>query len=431
MEKNSFKTIIMLIISIFFVVFFQTVVYSAFSSSLNVEGNAYARIATDVRVTDFKISEKYSSSNYVSNYENFSKNTVSTSITFNSSAKVYYDVEVTNYNSNKVGIYSVSGLPAGVSYSFLDYTLGNVLLGGIGKTTFTICFTGSGSYAFDFNLNFRTAYSITYNDFDSSGYPNIIFENEEKVIDFGSEEVNDVSMVVNGSEYTNFTLENNKLTFGPVSGNVSITKKEDIIKIVSGDLNTVGSEVAIGDEHFYIISNTDGEIAMLSKYNLHVGNKYDDTNGVVALENPTGIQNSSAIGWFDGYTADNPAIGTTEFSSTNYWSSTVSTYPAYVYDSNSTLYNYVESYRTYLESQGAEIEETRLIEMEELEALGCSRDDFSCSEAPEWVYETSYWSGAAYDSICVWGVLSNGVFGGPDYTSGSSRGVRPVIVLKS
>ena len=74
-------------------------------------------------------------------------------------------------------------------------------------------------------MDFRTAYSITYNDFDSSGYPNIIFENEEKVIDFGSEEVNDVSMVVNGSEYTNFTLENNKLTFGPVSGNVSITKK--------------------------------------------------------------------------------------------------------------------------------------------------------------------------------------------------------------
>ena len=101
MEKNSFKTIIMLIISIFFVVFFQTVVYSAFSSSLNVEGNAYARIATDVRVTDFKISEKYSSSNYVSNYENFSKNTVSTSITFNSSAKVYYAVSVSPSRSAK------------------------------------------------------------------------------------------------------------------------------------------------------------------------------------------------------------------------------------------------------------------------------------------------------------------------------------------
>ena len=32
-----------------------------------------------------------------------------------------------------------------------------------------------------------------------------------------------------------------------------------VLDIISGDLNTVGSEVAIGDEHFYIISNTDGE----------------------------------------------------------------------------------------------------------------------------------------------------------------------------
>ena len=179
MEKNSFKTIIMLIISIFFVVFFQTVVYSAFSSSLNVEGNAYARIATDVRVTDFKISEKYSSSNYVSNYENFSKNTVSTYVTFNNSTNVYYDVEVTNYNSNKVGIYSVNGLPEGVSYSFLDYNLGDVI----------------------------------------------------------------------------------------------ITKQEKIIKVVSGDYDTVGSEICIDTECFYVISSDDTSVTMLSKYNLYVGNE--------------------------------------------------------------------------------------------------------------------------------------------------------------
>ena len=158
---------------------------------------------------------------------------------------------------------------------------------------------------------------------------------------------------------------------------------------------------------------------MLSKYNLHVGNKYDDTNGVVALENPTGIQNSSAI-------------GTTAFTSTDYWSSTVSTYPAYVYDSNSILYNYVESYRTYLESQGAEIEEARLIKIEELEALGCSRSSYSCSSAPEWVYGTSYWSGAADVNDCVWIVASIGEFVNYNYyVFDYVYGVRPVIVLKS
>ena len=174
---------------------------------------------------------------------------------------------------------------------------------------------------------------------------------------------------------------------------------------------------------------------MLSKYNLHVGNSVaDDSYTPVALESPTGIQNEDAKAseWDADWNPINfPWIGTTTFSSTNYWSSTVSSYPAYVYDSNSTLYNYVESYRTYLESQGAEIEEARLIKMEELEALGCSRDDYSCSDAPEWVYGTSYWSGAADDSSRVWCVDSIGNFSSISYSFDLSYGVRPVIVLKS
>ena len=151
--------------------------------------------------------------------------------------------------------------------------------------------------------------------------------------------------------------------------NVTDNGVKKVLDIISGDLNTVGSEVAIGDEHFYIISNTDGEIAMLSKYNLEVGNVCTSSSSCTLIENPSGIQDSEMI----GYPPDGsyPRYGTTEFSSTNYWYSGGlkaeygTSYPAYVYDSNSTLYNYVESYRTYLESQGAEKEEARLIKYEE------------------------------------------------------------------
>ena len=201
--------------------------------------------------------------------------------------------------------------------------------------------------------------------------------------------------------------------------------------IISGDLNTVGSEVAIGDEHFYIISNTDGKIAMLSKYNLYVGNECTSSSSSSCTpygEEATGIQDETMKGLVSNQQTRN---GTTPFSSTNYWSSTVSSYPAYVYDSNSTLYNYVESYRTYLESQGAEIEEARLIKYEELEALGCSASSCSCKSAPEWVYGTTYWSGAAFDSSNVWSVHSDDDFYEGYYSSNYSRGVRPVIVLKS
>ena len=173
------------------------------------------------------------------------------------------------------------------------------------------------------------------------------------------------------------------------------------VRIVSGDLQTVGSEVAIGDEHFYIISSDEDSVTMLAKMNITT-----DT---------TPKQSSSA--------------SATAFSSTGYWSSTVSSYPAYVYDSNSTLYNYVENYRTYLESQGAEIEEARLIKKEELEALGCSSSDYSCSSAPSWVYATRYWSGSASSSIYVWSVRSRGDFSCHDCSYGDIFGCRPVITL--
>ena len=54
MEKYNKKTIIMLIISIFFVVFFQTVVYSAFSSSFNVELLSFFNISSPVFCQFFK-----------------------------------------------------------------------------------------------------------------------------------------------------------------------------------------------------------------------------------------------------------------------------------------------------------------------------------------------------------------------------------------
>ena len=221
--------------------------------------------------------------------------------------------------------------------------------------------------------------------------------------------------------------------------NVTDNGVKKAYEVISGDLQTVGSEVAIGDEHFYIISSDEDSVTMLAKYNLYVGNEctYSTSSSCIPYgEEATGIQDSTMLGWVSGQTVRN---GTTAFSSTNYWydgsalkSEYGTSYPAYVYDSNSTRYNYVESYRTYLESQGAEIEEARLIKVEELEALGCSRSSYSCKSAPEWVYGTSYWSGAADSSSLLWRVDSISHFGNYSYSIAIFSGVRPVIkVLES
>ena len=131
---------------------------------------------------------------------------------------------------------------------------------------------------------------------------------------------------------------------------------ESILKVVSGDLETVGSEIAIGDEHFY---NTGGKIAMLAKYNLEVGNVCTSLSSCTPIDNPSGLQDASMIG--SPSDSSYPRYGMISFSTTNYWydgsglkSEYGTSYPAYVYNSNSTLYNYIENYKIYLESQGAE-----------------------------------------------------------------------------
>ena len=238
------------------------------------------------------------------------------------------------------------------------------------------------------------------------------------------------------SETLNLSFTVNYVQSDDSSENITIDNNGKLIKIVSGDGTQVGDEICIGQECFYVMSSDEDSVTMLAKYNLEVGNVCTSSTSCTPIENSSGLQDSTNI----GRPSDNsyPRYGTTEFSSTNYWyddsslkSEYGTSYPAYVYDSNSTLYNYVESYRTYLESQGAEIEEARLIKVEELEALGCSGSGISCTSAPEWVYATSYWSGSAHSSTNVWEVVSDGSFGSSTYSRGYRYGVRPVIVLKS
>ena len=158
LKSKSKIPVITLLFCIFILFYFCTVCYSAFSSTMNIDGVGFSRVEADVRITDFKISDKYTSTNYVSNYEKFSRNSVSPSISFNGTGTVYYDVEVTNYNDNKVGLYSFSGLPEGLSVMFYDVE--EVLLDGIGTKTFTICFSGTGNFSLS-----KSTYLIVPNHF--------------------------------------------------------------------------------------------------------------------------------------------------------------------------------------------------------------------------------------------------------------------------
>ena len=240
--------------------------------------------------------------------------------------------------------------------------------------------------------------------------------------------------------------------------------------IASGNINTVGSEVCISDQCFYVIDNDGEKVTMLAKYNLHVGNvatsaasstnynsgdykvsnlinvnnsayvlplapSIGSTDTITPLESPTGIQNVDA----KGMDAEFPYIGVEKFSTNNYWyiiqGSSMpklnpnygSSFPAYVYDSNSLLYNYIENYKNYLTGFDVNIFDARLIKSEEVINLGCNMS--SCDDAPEWLYSTSYWTGSLSGVMLFYVVKYNGILY-PDESSHSyDYGVRPVIEI--
>ena len=206
--------------------------------------------------------------------------------------------------------------------------------------------------------------------------------------------------------------------------------------IVSGNKNTVGSEVECGGERFYIIpQDTTNHVAdsttisLLAKYNLNVG-----TNKVADDEEGIQSANATAVLVQDPNGGPPVAYGGVKFSEKDtrqqeFWAGKVTEFPAYVYGEESPTYEYVNDYKGYLEEQGVNnIKEAILISYEQANNI---KDNYS---NPSWLYTSNYWTGTAYSSSDAagngWGaayyVTSSGMSGN---MATYPTGVRPVIVI--
>jgi len=64
-----------------------------------------------------------------------------------------------------------------------------------------------------------------------------------------------------------------RLPYKKVTVNIEFEEFEKAVcKVIHGDGKKVGSEIACGQEHFYVIDSNDNKIRMLAKYNLFTGN---------------------------------------------------------------------------------------------------------------------------------------------------------------
>ena len=424
-KSKKFKTFLYLILLFFFVLCFQTIAYSAINSTLNIKGDAYARVEADVRITNFRLANL---TNATSHYEEYAKSHIITEVDLNNtSSQITYYLEITNYGSVDIGIFDITGLPDGVNYSIKDYNLHDKICDDTGKCnsfikkTYELTLTTTSSYSGQVQLNFdfRTYHKVTYNGITNNNYPIEVIDGGDLSITF-EEDLKRVQATSNGAElaYYSSVYNGQTITISNIANDLELKIKPQVAKLMNGSLTEVGSEVCIDEECFYIISNDGTTVSMLAKYNLYVGGSYTGSTWTAYGEEATGKQNSNMLGWTSNSSTWEGLINYSDMTndSSNYETSVVK--------------NYINNYGSYLQSVGAVYNNIRLITTDELVSLGCDESSNSCSNAKSFVMNTSFWTETAYDSDYVWFAVTDGNY---DHYITSDRkdrfGVRPVIEI--
>ena len=385
------KTLSLVLCLVLVCVFTLTIVYAALSVTLNITGNAEVVASTwDIHLDNVKITSG-SVSGADPTITNGTTATFSTTLT---TPGDFYEFTIDVVNDGSI----------------------DAMIDGITKTP-TLTET-QAKY-----LN----YIIEYQNGESINTKQLVASNSFVRLKVRVEYRKDItaSDLPTTSEILNLAFTVNYVQSDGTASSVTDNGVEiPLTSIVSGDLDTVGSEVCIKKECFYVISSTEDTVTMLAKYNLYVGGSYDGSTWTAYGAEATGKQDSTMLGYVAGQSIRN---GTTVFSSDTQKGTNYSDY------SGSIVEGYVNNYKTILESDyGVDVVEARLITKDELtsDEIGCSDNDYTCTRsAYPWIYSTSYCSGSAYGTDYVWCVTSFGNFANRSYSYDNFFGVRPVIII--
>ena len=215
---------------------------------------------------------------------------------------------------------------------------------------------------------------------------------------FGNDNVQNVS-VANGK--LTATIKGKKYDYDIATGTAGEHVYVDPFNYGEGKTKTTvaaGDEITITNgtttEYFTVISNTNGTILAMPKYN-------------ITLTEDHPVQSSSA--------------GTTSFSTTNYWTQGDDT--IVMSDSRNNIQKYINAYKTTLEDMGAEGITVRAAKYSELNAEGVT----PAMRNPSSTGEFWFGSGFSSDAARVWIIGNDGSINHTYYDS--SFGVRPVIII--
>ena len=239
------------------------------------------------------------------------------------------------------------------------------------------------------------------------------------------------SAIADKSNYKdkNGTLHNTIATPG-VSGPAEVVCN---VLTETCDLETIGSQVRIANEVFYVLGQEDAtHVKLLAKWNLNVGTNAKETATGLQDSDVRGYVNSSTEGYYEGM----QAYGTVTFSKNKTWTTTGDIYTNEK-ENGDYLINiaeYVDNYVTYLTNQGANVT-GRLIRLNELFGLDCrlpNGQSGTCPKNKSWIYQTSYWAGSIPGGTghSIFVISSDNIFKSVNYSTTNTYGVRPVIILE-
>ena len=192
----------------------------------------------------------------------------------------------------------------------------------------------------------------------------------------------------------------------------------------------------IGDEKFFVVSNTNGQIKAFAMYNLYVGNIYRKASSTLLkninqYDGDYNRQSSDARGNADSLDIDR----ITYAYGGHYWNSR--DWGVDIYNSNSYMYEYLENYEDYIHDYyGVDITAS-MMNVNTLNQLGCAisldnnASNDSCASAPDWVKNTSFWTQTTANARFMYGIYLSGGIGIVDSVNMYQFGLRPFITINS
>ena len=439
MEKERrIKALVIVVMLI--VVAGLTIAFAALSTTLNINGTAYLDAAK-----------------WGIKFENLSESVKVGTATTTGTAKIEETkaAEITGINVSL----STPGDKVVYTVDLVNEGTINAKIDNIEKTVLT----SEQQKYLTFKVTDKSGNEVSEGDILSAGETKKLIITIEFIKDLTKEDLPTSTNTISLSYKLNFVQTDEKVTSAGQGAQQACTSfdKKDTYNV--GDVIALCNTVTNKSEDFYVISDNGTTVTALAKYNLLIGNTEvwnDDFTDVTSStpisssEEGYGLQNSIAgyVEWdSEGNPVNHTIKGGIAFANADqsrdsgdgdyfgYWTDTSgillskygTSYPANVFDSNSLLYEPLQNYKNYLKNTLSKSSvTTNLMTYENLMSLGCSKNDYSCASAPEWVYSTNYWTASASSGKFIWYVLNNGVFFDWGVFYKGVVGFRPVITIK-